>query len=87
MTGIAGGSWTMDDFYVMADVPTGVALTVYSGGGPEFRRTPFEDIVKLVENGALKVPLGKGLQLDEVRKAHEFMEKGGAGGKMVLMMP
>ena len=86
MTGIAGGSWTMDGFYPMMDVPMGVSFTTYSGGGDEMRKTPFEQIVKDVEEGRLKVPVGKTLKLDEVVEAHRMMEHGGAGGKMVLLM-
>jgi len=86
MTGIAGGQWVLNELYVMADIPHGVCLTTYNGGGGEFERTPFEEIVRLVEEGDFKVPIGKVLKLEDVVEAHQLMEDGKAGGKIVLMM-
>lgn len=86
MTGIAGNSWTISDFYVMNDIPTGVGLTAYSGGGPEFMKTPYEAIIKKVEKGELKVTVGKTFRLEEIAEAHRMMDEGKAGGKMVLLM-
>lgn len=85
-TGIAGGKWIMDSFDPMVLIPPGVCLTKYSGGGAEFQRTPFEEIIKKVEDGKLQFPVGKTFGLEEAHKAHEIMEMGGAGGKMVLLM-
>ncbi len=86
MTGIAGGKWTVDSFYPMMDVPNGVGLTTYSGGGEEMKMVPFNEIVKDVEKGKLKVVVGKTFKLKDVIEGHTLMEKGGAGGKMVLLM-
>lgn len=85
-TGIVGGKWTFDHFEVMAVIPQGVALTTYSGGNGEFQRTPFAEIVKKVEQGKLEFPIGQTFKLEDAWKAHDLMEKGGAGGKMVLLM-
>lgn len=86
MTGIAGGRWEMDGFYPMIHVPQGVAFTTYSGGAGEMRLTPFKEIIRDVEEGRLKVVVGRTFRPDEVVEAHRVMEHGGAGGKMVLLM-
>ena len=85
-TGIAGNSWMLKDFNPMEKIPQGVALTKYSGGPEEMKRVPFADIVKQVEAGHLTIAIGKTWTLDQVGEAHEVMEKGGAGGKMVILM-
>jgi NADPH:quinone reductase-like Zn-dependent oxidoreductase len=87
MIGFTGGQWWLDaGFEPMTDIPTGVALCGYSGGPSEFGRTPYEQLFRQIEEGKLKLPVARTLKLEEVQKAHEFMEKGGAGGKMVLLM-
>ena len=86
MTGVASGVWTMDGFYPMMDVPMGVALTTYGGSGDQMKEVPFDKIVRDVEEGRLKIQVGKTFKLDDVVEAHRVMEHGGAGGKMVLLM-
>ena len=86
MTGIAGGKWDMEKFAPMTDIMQGVALTRYSGGGEAMKMTPFAEIIKDVEQGKLKVLLGKTFKLEDIVEAHMVMEKGGSGGKMVLLM-
>lgn len=86
MTGIAGGKWETEGFYPMMYVPMGVTFTTYSGGGEEMRKRRFEEIITGVEADKLKVVVGKTWKLDEVVEAHAMMKKGGAGGKMVLLM-
>ncbi|ORY25168.1 alcohol dehydrogenase zinc-binding domain protein [Naematelia encephala] len=86
MTGIAGNKWTMDDFYPMMDIESGVALTAYSGGEREMSLVPWEDIFHDVANGKLKIPVGKTYKLEDVVEAHRVMEDSKAGGKIVLLM-
>lgn len=84
MTGIAGGEWEMKRFRPMESIPTGVSLTAYSGGVDDFMRTPLGEIVKLVEEGKLKIPV-RTFKLDEIVEAHRVMEEEGAAGKMVVL--
>ena len=64
----------------------GVALTTYGGSGDQMKEVPFDKIVRDVEEGRLKIQVGKTFKLDDVVEAHRVMEHGGAGGKMVLLM-
>jgi D-arabinose 1-dehydrogenase-like Zn-dependent alcohol dehydrogenase len=86
MTGIAGNKWTMDAFYPMVAIPNGVYLTSYAGGGEEFKKVPYDDLVRNVAEGKMKVPLSKVWRLEQVAEAHEMMERGEARGKMVILM-
>jgi len=68
----------------MEIIPSGVFLTVYSGGMIEFLATPLTDICKQVEEGKLKIGI-KTFKLDEIVQAHELMDSNKAGGKIVVL--
>ncbi|KAK4685568.1 hypothetical protein P7C73_g4583, partial [Tremellales sp. Uapishka_1] len=85
MTGIVGDSWNFE-FEPMSDIPQGVCLTKYSGSGEEFRLLPMEEIVREVEEGKLKIIVGRTFALDDIVEAHTVMEGNKAGGKIVLLM-
>ncbi|HEU4538923.1 MAG TPA: zinc-binding dehydrogenase, partial [Polyangiaceae bacterium] len=85
MSGIVGNRWSFDDFAPMEVIPTGVGLTVYSGGAEDFMRMPFGELVRQVAAGSLRVPLGRTFRLDEIVEAHRCMEANEAGGKIVVL--
>ncbi|KIY67743.1 GroES-like protein [Cylindrobasidium torrendii FP15055 ss-10] len=86
VTGIAGNRWTLDNLNPMEYIPTGVYLTVYSGGVAELRQTPLADILKQITKGELKLAIGKVFKLVDIVEAHRVMEAGKAGGKIVITM-
>jgi NADPH:quinone reductase-like Zn-dependent oxidoreductase len=69
----------------MEHIPTAVCLTVYGGGSPEFMSMPLQNLIEQVEQGKLKVPIGRGFQLEEIVEAHRVMEANTAGGKIVVL--
>jgi NADPH:quinone reductase-like Zn-dependent oxidoreductase len=85
MTGMVGDKWWFDQFSPMDVIPTAVNLTIYSGGSPDFMRTPLRDLVAQVEAGTLRVNIGKVFRLDEIAEAHRCMESNKAGGKIVVV--
>lgn len=85
MTGIVGNSWAFDSFAPMEAIPTAVCLTSYAGENSDFMAMPFQDLVKQVENGTLKVQVGKVFHLDQIVEAHQLMEANKAGGKIVVL--
>lgn len=85
MTGMVGDAWSLADFSPMDAIPTGVRLTTYSGGVEEFMATPLQDLVRLVETGHLRPPLGPVFPIERISEAHALMEAGGAGGKIVVV--
>ncbi|KAK8058242.1 hypothetical protein PG994_008690 [Apiospora phragmitis] len=85
MTGIQGGSWELDQFYPISDLPNRVRLCAYSGGPEDFHAMPFEQIVKDVEEDRVKVPVQQ-YRLDEIQEVHLTLELGGGGAKMVVVV-
>jgi NADPH:quinone reductase-like Zn-dependent oxidoreductase len=85
MTGIVGDKWSFDNFSPMEVIPTAVSLTTYAGDSEDFMRTPFGDLIELIETGTLRVPVGKTFTLDEIVEAHRCMEENKAGGKIVVL--
>ncbi|PVG01511.1 Zn-dependent oxidoreductase [Serendipita vermifera] len=85
MTGMVGNSWIWPNFAPNSDIPTGVYLTSYIGGPKDFMRTPYEEIIRQIEGGTMKVQIGKVFKLDEIVEAHKCMEENQAGGKIVVL--
>ena len=44
------------------------------------------DIARLVDDGALRVPVGKVLGLDEIDTAFDLLRDGSVAGKIVIKM-
>lgn len=84
MTGILGGSWTVENFRPMGDIPTGVKLTSYSGEASDISQSQLQRYVSLVESGALTLKLGPSFSFERLREAHVMMDENRANGKMVV---
>lgn len=87
MTGILGGSWTLDHFHPMGDIPTGVKLTSYSGEASDISQSQLQRYVSLVESGALPLRLGPSFPFHRLQEAHVMMDENQANGKMVVELP
>jgi NADPH:quinone reductase-like Zn-dependent oxidoreductase len=85
MTGIVGNQWELERFSPMDKIPTAVSLTTYSGGQEDFIATPLKELVKQIQEGKLKVKVGKVFKLEEIVEAHRCMEENRAGGKIVVL--
>ncbi|MEZ4783501.1 MAG: zinc-binding dehydrogenase [Candidatus Kapaibacterium sp.] len=84
MTGILGGSWVLDHFHPMGDIPTAVKLTSYSGEAADITPAQLQDYVDLVETGKLNVKTGPVFKFEELIQAHTLMDENRAGGKIVV---
>lgn len=84
MTGILGGSWVLDRFHPMGDIPTAVKLTSYSGEAADMTQTQLQSYVDLVETGKLDIKTGPVFKFDELTRAHALMDENQAGGKIVV---
>lgn len=85
MTGMVGDKWSFENFSPMDVIPPAVNLTTYAGGSEDFMRTPFEDLIRQIEAGTLRIQVGKTFSLDEIAEAHRCMEQNKAGGKIVVI--
>ena len=84
MTGILGGSWTLENFHPMGDIPTGVKLTSYSGEASDITHSQLQRYISLVESGSLTLKLGPSFPFERLREAHVMMDDNRANGKMVI---
>jgi NADPH:quinone reductase-like Zn-dependent oxidoreductase len=84
-TGIVGNRWSFENFAPMDVIPTAVNLTSYSGASEDFMATPLQALVQDIENGTLRIPIGRVFRLDQIVEAHRCMEGDEAGGKIVVM--
>lgn len=86
MTGILGGTWALDGFRPMEDIPTGVKLTSYSGGSGDITAEELGRYLKMVEAGTLELTLGPTFRFEELVEAHRAMDANSANGKMVVVV-
>ena len=87
MTGILGGSWTVENFHPMGDIPTGVKLTSYSGEASDISHSQLQRYISLVESGSITLKLGPSFPFQRLREAHVMMDENRANGKMVVELP
>ncbi len=85
MTGTVSNQWEFDAFSPMEAIPTAVCLTIYSGGPVEFIQTPLQELVRQVEDGALRIKTGPVFSLDQIVDAHRCMQTNRASGKIVVL--
>lgn len=84
MTGILGNEWTMKEFTPMGDIPSLGRLTVYMGESNNLSKELLQEFIDQVESGTIVLNIDKIFQLDDVAKAHQYMEDNSAKGKIVV---
>ena len=84
MTGILGNEWTMKEFSPMDDIPSLTKLTVYLGYAENLTKESLQEFINAVENGDSKIVIDRTFTLNEIVKAHEYMESNQAKGKIVV---
>jgi len=86
MTGILGNEWTMKEFTPFGDIPSLGRLTVYMGEAENLRKESLQEFIDTVEKGAIRVTIDRTFKLDEIVKAHKYMESNQAKGKIVVVL-
>ena len=86
MTGILGGEWTLANFTPMEDIPTGVKLTAYAGEASNLSQESLQAFVDDVASGHQSVNLDRVFKLEELVKAHRYLESNQASGKIVVVI-
>jgi NADPH:quinone reductase-like Zn-dependent oxidoreductase len=84
-TGLLGGRWVIERFEPLVAIPSGAKLTTFGSGtiaGPEWV-DELQEIVDLVQEGRVHANLDRTFALDEIAKAHAYMEANRATGKVV----
>jgi len=86
MTGILGGEWTMKEFTPMGDIPSLGRLTVYMGDAINLNKALLQDFINAVADGSIKIAIDSVFKLDDIVKAHTYMEGNQARGKLVVVV-
>ncbi len=81
-TGILGNKFTLEQFDPIKMIPNGVFLTGFFSNYPT--QKAFDSIFSLLEASGQKPLYSQVFRLEEIATAHTLLEKGGAGGKIVL---
>lgn len=84
VTGILGKKSTLENFYPIKDIPSGVYLTGFSSNYPSQRI--MDDIFQHIKNNNLHPCVSQIFLLEEIGRAHELMEKNEANGKVVVRL-
>jgi NADPH2:quinone reductase len=86
MTGILGNEWTMKDFSPMDDIPSLGKLTIYGGEASNTSGERLQEFIQNVELKKIQLNIDTVFQLEDIVKAHEYMESNQAKGKLVVVL-
>jgi NADPH:quinone reductase len=82
VTGLLGKKGTLDNFYPIKDMPSGVYLTGFSSNAPS--QSAMDEIFKHLFTHKLYPAISKVFSLEEIGQAHTLMEKNCANGKVIV---
>ena len=82
VTGILGKKGTIENFYPIKDIPSGVYLTGFSSNYPT--QKIIDDIFSRIKKHKLRPAIAKVFALSEIGQAHRLMENNEANGKVVV---
>jgi NADPH:quinone reductase-like Zn-dependent oxidoreductase len=88
--GFLGGLGPVADFLPAFDLPSGVQFSFFGSfevGTPAFpiSAVPFAEIIASVEAGVYQAKPARVFGFEEIAEAHQVMESGQAGGKLVVL--
>lgn len=84
MTGILGKKGSIENFYPIKDIPSGVYLTGFVSNTPT--QTAIDTLFSLIKKHQLKPRIAAIFPLEEIAKAHQLMEDNGANGKVIISL-
>ncbi|MVM35054.1 zinc-binding dehydrogenase [Spirosoma sp. HMF4905] len=86
MSGMLAESWTIPDFAPMDFIPATVRLTTYDSGQIISPTAVFQDFIRQVEAGQVKLAVSRTFSLDQIVAAHQFMDSNQGAGKIVVLI-
>lgn len=85
MTGMLSEQWSIADFSPMEYIPAAVNLTVYDSGQIKVGQSSFQQFIRDVETGIIKLPIGRTFPLNKIVYAHQLMDSNLANGKIIVL--
>ncbi|WP_232009964.1 zinc-binding dehydrogenase [Actinomyces howellii] len=76
-------TWTIDGFYPIDWIPSGVRLTAYSGQAHDLPATELQRVLDRIAVGALDLMPMHSYPLEEIVRAHQDLAAGRRTGKLV----
>lgn len=83
-TGVLGNVFTLNGFDPIKYIPNGVFLSGFYSNFPT--REAIDEMSSLIRRARIHPLYSKVFNLDEIAQAHTLLEKGGAGGKIILKL-
>lgn len=83
-TGLLGGQFTIPQFDAIKFIPAGAYLTGFYSNYPT--QQAIDALFTLIGEGRIRPLYARVFPLDDIATAHTLLEKGGAGGKIILTM-
>ena len=85
MTGMLAENWVIPNFVPMEFIPATVHLTIYDSGQIRSPAPVFQEFIRTVETGQIRLAIRRVFTLDDIVAAHQFMESGQGAGKIVVL--
>jgi NADPH:quinone reductase-like Zn-dependent oxidoreductase len=85
-TGMLSNEWVVKEFYPIAYIPSGVRLTAYSGEASNLPAAVLQRFLDRIAQGALSLGPVQKYQLDQIRQAHDDIERNRTLGKQVVLL-
>jgi len=85
MTGMLSEQWSLTDFAPMDYIRATVSLTVYDSGQIRVEAESFQQFIREVEAGLIKLNISQTFTLNQMAAAHAFMESNAGAGKIVVL--
>ncbi|MFE7135766.1 zinc-binding dehydrogenase [Streptomyces sp. NPDC057638] len=83
-TGMLSNQWTVRDFYPIAYLPSGVRLTAYAGEAADLPAEVLQGYLGRIARGEVSLGPVHVYALEDIRTAHDDMERGRRAGKLVV---
>lgn len=85
MSGMLAEHWSIANFAPMEFIPATVRLTTYDSGQITSPTAVFENFIRQVESGLVKLAVSRTFSLNQIVAAHQVMEDNQATGKLVVL--
>ena len=82
-TGLLGGIWSLADFDPLMDLPPDAYLTAFHSGGVTAGK--MQELLDYIKQYRVEIKAEKVFTLQDVPKAHEYLESADSFGKVVVL--
>jgi NADPH:quinone reductase-like Zn-dependent oxidoreductase len=81
-----GEEWEIRDFSPMEFIPPMTRLTTYTSNPANISREVLQNFIDIVRTGQIELNVDRVFVIEDIVKAHEYMENNQACGKIVVIV-